>query len=153
MYREYKYGDPYNCLIFGGNRDSFSRIRKMANVTDKTTVYGDVIPHLIELGMATSIVRGRINLDFLAEYTPAGDELEEITDFDNIGLYYDLVCGNKHIGICETCGCLYRRASNSQKYCKDCSPDMTRKYFAEYMREYRANVKDSKTPKTIDNKG
>lgn len=52
QYREAKYGKPYECRIFGGASQVYSRIRNMANVDKKYTLYGDLVPELIDRGLA-----------------------------------------------------------------------------------------------------
>lgn len=54
QYREQKYEKPYNCLIFGGAKSFYSRIRKMSNAKSGITIYGDVIPWMIENGYAAA---------------------------------------------------------------------------------------------------
>ena len=60
---------------------------------------------------------------------PCADENEEyceITNFDNLYLYYDYFLGDKSIAFCEDCGDIYRDKNYKsvgarQKFCKNCT--------------------------------
>lgn len=74
---------------------------------------------------------------FLDGYTPSGEVVMDVSDYDNIGLYYERYRGSRKISQCNECGSMFRRSSNNQRYCRLCSSAKSKQYYAEYMREYR----------------
>lgn len=69
-----------------------------------------------------------------------GDIEIEITDFDNIVLYYRKHIGDS-IGNCEVCGNLIELTSSTKKYCEDCRKEKQLQWDRDYQRKkYYSNV-------------
>lgn len=63
---------------------------------------------------------GNIKLLFMYDIPKDSFNAINITDFDNIGFYYDQHIGEKNIKECEECKRMMRVRSNKNKYCVPC---------------------------------
>ncbi len=72
-----------------------------------------------------------------------GDVGIEVSDFENIVLYYLKYVGDE-IGDCVVCGKLIELASNSQKYCKECYREKQLQWQRESWHKYKDKYRSLK---------
>jgi rRNA maturation endonuclease Nob1 len=60
-----------------------------------------------------------------------------VTDFDNIGLFFDYYNKIKRVIKCENCFRIIKQSNNKTKYCKDCAIEINREKTKERMRSIR----------------
>ncbi len=113
---------PYTNMCFGGGKSRYNELKKISNIPSSMDINTAVISALSEARLINIIHSGLISLDWIYNTSETGDIVLRITDFLNIGLYYDRLHGDRNIKECSICGGLYRAKTNNQRYCcKDCS--------------------------------
>lgn len=111
---------------FAYSYNKYRDLKNSANINTKGSVL-ELVHELSNLGYVTGYYTGAIQLDFLKNI-PDGMDMHKITDFNNIGSWFDFYNGVKRLYICEKCKKIYKKANvkaNNQKFCKECS--VTRK--------------------------
>lgn len=113
--------EPYNNLYFKGGTTQYSDLKKVSNIHNKLDINIDVISELSDKGYVKIYSRGCIRLNFLEEIIDETSEVAfEITDYNNIGYWFEWYNGNKRIGKCTKCGNVFYKKANNQLYCSDC---------------------------------
>lgn len=74
----------------------------------------------------------KCKLDLLAQQTDNDKVAFEITNFDNIILYYRRYKNDPNIINCSMCGCLIEKTNNRKKYCTDCASEKKRNQNLQY---------------------
>jgi hypothetical protein len=97
-----------------------------------------------EIGQNISLIdnnsiRGLFKITFLNQIEEHDKLWINITDFENLGWYYDLYIENKKVGICNKCNKLFKQTGKYQLYCKECAIDVQRETNRIWMREHRKN--------------
>lgn len=133
-YRELKYDKEYNNIIFYGDNQKYNYIKNMSNISPSLSICKDIIPKLSELNLVTILYRGKIVLNFLNQCPQGGDVVLEVTNYDNIGLYYDLYNNKHRVAKCSYCGSPFHKRSNCQKNCNACKIMLKPLYHREYDR-------------------
>lgn len=154
-----------NTMFFVGV--SYKEAAKMANVRfkddDERT---DFLWYINDKGFVGRTKRKKLFYVKIID-TDQNDEnvVEWITDYDHINLHYERLFGESDIGVCEYCGCLFRKrklrtnfqtsdqreanGSNSQKFCyKHRGYNKKGLQFGKCVdcgREFATNAKDHKT--------
>jgi hypothetical protein len=144
-YLNIKNGTDVNYKIFRGGREQYNRIYKMAGFKSKSGACENMLHELSLKGYVTPIYRGGVVMNFLDTLPVSADIAFDISDYDNIGLYYDLYNGVSNIGICAECGRAFRKNSNRQSYCSQCVHHIRKSQHKEYMRNWRAQQTDCAT--------
>lgn len=119
---ERKNSTPYTNICFGGGKAKYSELKKMSNIPTGLDINSDVISVLCWERLINVLHNGLITLDWIYNTSETGDVVLRITDFQNVGFYYDRLHGDRNIKECSVCGGLYRVRVNNQRYCcKECS--------------------------------
>ena len=112
--------EPYDNVYFKGSLSQYGDLKKVSNVNSKLDINIDIISQLANKDYVQIYSRGciRMNvLDMIVDET--GEIASEITDYNNIGYWFEWYNGNKRIGKCE-CGNVFYKRTNNQIYCSDC---------------------------------
>lgn len=122
-----------------GSPKILSHIKNMACVKGKYNV-NDGFGILESFGYITSTYNANFHLNFIKDIISNGNYYElSYKNFENCGLYYDFVNGNKVIE-CEVCGTLVKKKSNkatSIRYCKRCSEETRKEKVRINVENYR----------------
>lgn len=121
IYFEIKKPDePYDNVYFKGSLSQYGDLKKISNVNSKLDINIDIISQLANKGYVQIYSRGCIRISFLDMIVDeTGEIASEITDYNNIGYWFEWYNGNKRIGKCD-CGNVFYKKSNCQIYCSDC---------------------------------
>lgn len=112
--------EPYDNVYFKGSLSQYGDLKKVSNVNSKLDINIDIISQLANKGYVQIYSRGCIRMSFLDMIVDeTGEIASEITDYNNIGYWFEWYNGNKRIGKCE-CGNVFYKKSNCQIYCSDC---------------------------------
>ena len=103
----------------------------------------EVIYNFEKLELVKILHKGTILLDYVKNCIQEGDVAFSITDFNNIGYYFDWYNGENGVIKCENdkCNKLIKKKSNNQKFCIDCSKKIEKENWAERKRKQRNNEK------------
>lgn len=113
---------PYTNICFGGSRTKYSELKSMSNIPTSMDINKVVIAELAKARLVNILHSGLISLDWIYNTSETGDIVMRITDFQNVGLCYDKLHGDKGVKECSVCGGLYRARTNNQRYCsKGCA--------------------------------
>lgn len=132
-----KNNKDYNTLYFKGSKQKYSEIKKMSNIPHKLNLHTEGIHNLNQLGLINILYRGAINLDYIENCKEEGDVAIAITDFENVGLYFDYYNKIKRVIKCEECDKPIRKKSNKQKYCSECAKKIRKEKVRENVANYR----------------
>lgn len=122
MYFEIKKPDkPYDNMYFKGGATQYGDLKKVSNINNKLDINIDIISELAVKEYVKIYSRGCIRLNFLEEIVDdTGEVAFEMTDYNNIGYWFEWYNGNKRIGKCIKCGNVFYKKSNHQIYCSEC---------------------------------
>jgi hypothetical protein len=112
-----------NKFYFKGGKQRYKYITEIAHVPKVLKINEEVIHELGEKKLVTILHSGLISLDYLNNCTETGGILKPaIKQFEDIGWYSNLYNGISDIRICEDCGIVFKKKSNYQIKCIQCSP-------------------------------
>lgn len=112
--------EPYDNVYFKGSLSQYGDLKKVSNVNSKLDINIDIISQLANKGYVQIYSRGCIRMNFLDMIVDeTGEIASEITDYNNIGYWFEWYNGNKRIGKCD-CGNVFYKRANNQIYCSDC---------------------------------
>lgn len=134
---EYKYDKEYNSIYFKGGRKKYSAIKDMSNIPTKMSLNDEVINELANKGYIQILHKGAILLKYLENCVSSGDVIIKITDYENVGLYFDYFNGTKGVKKCDNCETPIKIIKNNQKYCKVCAEKIDREKAKERMKNKR----------------
>lgn len=116
-----KPNEPYDNMYFKGGTTQYSDLKKVSNIHNKLDINIDIISELAVKGYVKIYSRGCIRLNFIEEIVDdTGEVAFEMTDYNNIGYWFEWYNGNKRIGKCTKCGHVFYKKSNHQIYCSEC---------------------------------
>lgn len=116
-----KPNEPYDNMYFKGGTSQYSDLKKVSNIHNKLDINIDIISELAVKGYVKIYSRGCIRLNFIEEIVYDTGEISfEMTDYNNIGYWFEWHNGNKRIGKCTKCGNVFYKKSNHQIYCSEC---------------------------------
>lgn len=111
---------PYDNVYFKGSLSQYGDLKKVSNVNSKLDINIDIISQLANKGYVQIYSRGCIRMNFLDMIVDeTGEIASEITDYNNIGYWFEWYNGNKRIGKCD-CGNVFYKRANNQIHCSDC---------------------------------
>lgn len=115
----------YNKINYNSSIGLDRKILKVSKISggNKYTV-GDILSDITKLGYIADLPNYKIKLNYLNDCSQQHEKIFDITDFDNIGYYYDYYCGANNINVCWQCGKFYKKTKNNNIRCKDCAPDL-----------------------------
>jgi len=108
---------------FVQSNSDFRDVQQSADIKIEGDFWDGFVKKMTEDGILRGTTGGNLKLLFLKDI-PEGDEIYKISDFHNLGLWYDVYCGDRRRKICEKCGRIFKKRtakSNSQIYCSSCS--------------------------------
>jgi hypothetical protein len=108
---------------FVQSNSNFRDIQQASDVKLEGNFWDDFVKKMTDNGILRATAKGSLKLLFLNDI-PEGNEIYKISDFHNLGLWYDVYCGDRRRKICEKCGRIFKKRtakSNSQIYCYSCS--------------------------------
>lgn len=136
---------PNDEYFFGGKESYYKDLKKRANVptyrSKKKKNINDIIYDLNKEGLTESVSRAVIKLLFLYNIPQSNDIGLTITNYDYIGLYYDLHVGLDGMKKCECCGVPIKARSNRMKYCDDCWKEKELELKRNWKRKHDKNKK------------
>ncbi len=113
--------EVYENVYFKGGISQYNDLKKISNLNTKFDINKDVVSELATKGYVKIYSRGCIRLDFLEQIEYVTGEIAfEITDYNNIGYWFEWYNGNNRISKCNRCGNVFYRKVNNQIYCVDC---------------------------------
>lgn len=113
--------EPYNNLYFKGGTTQYSDLKKVSNIHNKLDININIISELAVKGYVKIYSRGCIRLNFIEEIVDDTGEIAfEMTDYNNIGYWFEWYNDNKRIGKCVKCGNVFYKRANNQIYCSEC---------------------------------
>lgn len=116
-----KPNEPYDNIYFKGGTTQYSDLKKVSNIHNKLDINIDIISELAVKGYVKIYSRGCIRLNFIeAIVDNTGEGAFEMTDYNNIGYWFEWYNGNKRIGKCAKCGNVFYKRANNQIYCSEC---------------------------------
>lgn len=145
---EFKSNDEffsYDGKYFQGGQKKYTELKKLAKIPEKIRINEDLINILWNNQLITPMFNGLIKLDFMScinvlPNNTGENALLKITDYESVGWYYDLHCGDSKIQFCKNCGKIFKRKSNRQEYCSnECSTIVDRIKARERMKSIREN--------------
>lgn len=106
---------------FKGGAAKYNKIKRMANLPDKTDINCDVIGSLGRAGLVTILFQGMIRLNFMDELYELGRQespiVIEVRNFDHVGWYLDYHLGQPRMKLCSHCGAPFKQHGHRQEYC------------------------------------
>ena len=127
------YGKVSDYNIFGGKTESYKEVFEMSRLSGEYDI-NKLVNGLSNLGYVDVRTRGKINLSFIDDIVVNKDEkgnkidniVFEITNFDNVGYYFDWYNGDDKYMKCENevCGEIIKKTNGNIKYCIDCAKKM-----------------------------
>lgn len=114
---------PYENIYFKGGTSRYSYLKKISNISNKVDINANLIATLAQNGYLQLYSQGCIRMSFIEQIDYSGNTGEvafEITDYDNIGYWFEWYNGNKRIGKCNRCGNVFYKKANNQIYCDKC---------------------------------
>lgn len=116
-----KPNEPYDNMYFKGGTTQYGDLKKVSNIHNKLDINIDIISELAVKGYVKIYSRGCIRLNFIeAIVDNTGEVAFEMTDYNNIGYWFEWYNDNKRIGKCIKCGNVFYKKSNHQIYCSEC---------------------------------
>lgn len=116
-----KPNEPYDNMYFKGGTSQYSDLKKVSNIHNKLDINIDIISELAVKGYVKIYSRGCIRLNFIGVIVDGTGEVAfEMTDYNNIGYWFEWYNGNKRIGKCTKCGNVFYKRANNQIYCSEC---------------------------------
>lgn len=115
--------EPYNNIYFKGGTSRYSDLKKISNISSKADINIDLISKLAKRGYLQLYSRGCIRMNFMEQIDyddGAGEVAFEITNYNNIGYWFEWYNGNKRISRCSKCGNVFYKKVNNQIYCDKC---------------------------------
>ena len=124
------YGKVSDYNIFGGKTESYKEVFEMSRLSGEYNI-NKLVNDLSNLGYVDVMTRGKINLSFIDDIVVDKDDkgnkidniVFEITNFDNVGYYFDWYNGDEKFMKCENEGCeeVIKRVNGKTKYCSECA--------------------------------
>ena len=140
------YGKVSDYNIFGGKTESYKEVFEMSRLSGEYDI-NKLVNGLSNLGYVDVRTRGKINLSFIDDIVVNKDEkgnkidniVFEITNFDNVGYYFDWYNGDEKYVKCENEGCgeVIKKVNNRQKYCKSCWEEINRDQIRLRVKKHR----------------
>lgn len=115
--------EPYNNIYFKGGTSRYSDLKKISNISNKVDINIDLISKLAKRGYLQLYSRGCIRMNFMEQIDyddNTGEVAFEITNYNNIGYWFEWYTGNKRINKCSKCGNVFYKKVNNQIYCDKC---------------------------------
>lgn len=91
---------------------------------------------LIQEGLMADTIKS-VKLLFMYDIEKTDNVVMKIEDYENIGLYYDVLIGAKGVKLCEECKYPIKVRSNRTKYCGECSLIKERENNLKRVRKHR----------------
>ena len=138
------YGKVSDYNIFGGKTESYKEVFEMSRLSGEYDI-NKLVNGLSNLGYVDVRTRGKINLSFIDDIVVDKDDkgnkidniVFEITNFDNVGYYFDWYNGDEKFMKCENENCseVIKKTNGNKKYCSDCALEKERIRKREWKRE------------------
>lgn len=129
---------------FGGYKNyrelvSLSKIKFEKRKKSTVKNIHDLIHLLHEKGIVEITSNGNVKLLFMYEIDEDDDFILSVTDYENIGYYYDFHHHENKVKECENKSCrkLIKITTSNNMYCKDCGIEIDRIKARERMRNKR----------------
>ncbi len=124
---ELKHGVQYTSLYFKGGSREYARLKRISNTPAAININTDIIKYLANKNIITIKHKGLIQLNFLEECIAKNDMVAfMVTDYENIGWYYDRQHGVDSIVQCASCDSLIKKTNNKKLYCEECIEERRR---------------------------
>jgi len=137
-----------NCF---GDYKSHKNVKKSSCVPDKLN-FDSSIYEFNKRKIVKALYEGKFYLTFVEDMEEKRKKCEDlainITDFNNIGVYFDLYNGKKINYIrCEQCNVFVKKTSNNRKYCEECWVEKERELKRKWWNNNKS-TRSSKKPET-----
>ena len=120
------YGKSSEYNFFGGKNESYKEVFEMSKLSNSLNI-NNIVNTLSNNGYVDVVNRGRINLLFIEniDVSEIDKIVMNITNFDNVGYYFDWYNGNDKFIRCENVGCeeVIKKTNGNMKYCTDCAKE------------------------------
>lgn len=134
---------------FKGGQRQYTQLKKMANLPPKVKINEDIIHTLWINDLVSPMHNGLVKLTFIDDIFNIQKRnmhhnavpVLTITDYDNVGWYFDYYNKDKKISFCKNCGRIFKKKSNRQVCCCDeCSIQMNRNLTRQRMQNARTQT-------------
>lgn len=123
---EARHTTPYQIFSYTNSAKRLGGLVRSAGIKKKRGFDAalDVLHPLFCAGLI-DVLRTRgdpFKLNFADQIVFVGDEVVKVTDYEHIGMYWDMLCG-KEIGVCKVCGVPFKRKGmgRPRRVCDDCA--------------------------------
>lgn len=134
------YGKSSEYNIFGGKKESYKEVFEMSRLSGEHNI-NTLVNELSNMGYIDVRTRGKINLKFIENIKVSKKDLIvfEITNFDNVGYYYEWYNRNEKYIKCEnnSCGEVIKKTTSNRKYCEYCQKEKQKEWDKEYQKQKR----------------
>lgn len=132
-----KFNNASKFNFFGGKVELYKEIKQMSKIPDIYDI-NIIINELSTMGYIDIRNRGRVNLLFIESIEVSKEIVFEITNFYNIGYYFDWFNGANGVIKCENEGCeeIVKKTNNNMKYCVNCAKEVKLEQNKLWKREY-----------------
>jgi len=136
------FGNSSDYNFFGGRSESYKEVFEMAKLSGKNNM-NNLVNDLSNEGYVDVRTRGKINLSFIDNIEDSENVVFKITNFDNVGYYFDWYNGNDKFIKCENIGCedVIKKVNGKTKYCSDCAKEIKMGMDRQRMQEVRNSRK------------
>ena len=123
-------------LFFKGGQRKYNELKKQAKIPDKIRLNEDLFHSLYQDELVVPMYNGLIRFKFMEELNELelDKEVIRISQFDEIGWYYDYLMGDTKVKLCESCDKLIKIKSKTkpEKYCEKCAKEKELEKYARY---------------------
>ena len=132
-------GESSKYNFFGGKKDSYKEVFEMSKLSVEHDI-NSLINDLSNMGHVEVRTRGKINLLFIDNIEVSKDDkiAFKVTNFDNVGYYFEWYNGNDKFIKCENNGCeeIIKKINGKTKYCTNCAKEVEKENHKTRQREY-----------------
>lgn len=118
---EAQHGGEYQIFAYGNKQKRINGLKRVAGLKSVKDMGLDVFQELVEAGLVEIMAcKGDpIKLNFAEKIALEGEMAVEITDYEQLGSYWEWLHGDSKVGLCKVCGTPYRKTRGNREYCDD----------------------------------
>ena len=135
----------FSGLFFKGGNKKYGELKRQAKLPSNVDI-DDLFYLMNNLKLVTPMYEGLIRFDFIKNLKEieSTNKLYDISQFEDMGWYYDLYMQDKTVKQCSQCGKLIKIKSKTYppKYCDKCAEEIRNQKRIEYNRDYYDKIKN-----------
>lgn len=128
----------FSGLFFKGGNKKYGELKRQAKLPSNVDI-DDLFYLMNSLKLVTPMYEGLIRFDFVKNLKEieSTNKLYDVSQFEDIGWYYDLYMQDKTVKQCSQCGKLIKIKGNRQIYCDKCADEIESENAIERKRKQR----------------